>query len=62
MAALETEVAGLKAKLADASLYERDPGAFAMTADALAKAEAALSAAEEEWLALEMKREELEQG
>lgn len=62
MAALETEVAGLKAKLADASLYERDPGAFAKTADALAKAEAALSAAEEEWLALEMKREELEQG
>ncbi|MEE2690884.1 MAG: ATP-binding cassette domain-containing protein [Pseudomonadota bacterium] len=60
IAALEKDVAALKAKLADPKLFERDAAAFGKTAGDLEKAETALAAAEEEWLALEMKREEIE--
>lgn len=60
IAALENEIAALKAKLADPSFYERDPTAFGKAAADLEKAQQALGAAEEEWLALEIKRETLE--
>ena len=58
--ALEETVGTLRAQLADDSLYARDPKLFAVTADKLATAQAQLSAAEEQWLALEMLREEIE--
>ena len=57
--ALTKEISTLKAALADPLLFERDAGAFAAKAKALEAAEAALAAAEEEWLALELKREAL---
>jgi ATP-binding cassette subfamily F protein uup len=59
MEALATEIAGLEAKLADAGLFARDPAAFQKTADRLAAAGAERHAAEERWLELELKREEL---
>ena len=45
---------------ADPGLYARDPAAFETAAAALRTVEAAHAAAEEEWLALELKREEAE--
>ncbi|MCF4165102.1 ATP-binding cassette domain-containing protein [Zavarzinia compransoris] len=58
--ALEAEIADLQARLADADLFARDPGAFQKTADRLAAAEAERARAEEDWLNLELLREELE--
>ncbi len=55
--ALTREIATLKATLTDASLFKRDATAFNEKAAQLQAAETALAAAEEEWLALEMKRE-----
>ena len=60
IAELEEKVAGLQSQLNDPQLYERDPERFRKTADALSSAEAALAQKEEEWLALEMLREEIE--
>jgi ATP-binding cassette subfamily F protein uup len=60
ISALQAEAAALQARLADPMLYAEDPARFAVTATALETARAALDAAEEEWLALEMLREELE--
>jgi ATP-binding cassette subfamily F protein uup len=60
MAKQEDAIAGHKKVLADPELYARDPDLFTKTADALATAEQSLSEMEEEWLALEMKREEIE--
>ncbi|MFZ5619177.1 MAG: ABC-F family ATP-binding cassette domain-containing protein [Pseudomonadota bacterium] len=57
--ALTKEIAALKAALADQSLFARDGKTFNEKAARLEKAEAGLAAAEEEWLALEMKREEI---
>ncbi len=57
--ALSNEIAKLKAALADPKLFERDAAGFAAKAKALEAAEAALCAAEGEWLALEMRREAL---
>ncbi|OYW32902.1 MAG: hypothetical protein B7Z45_08890, partial [Azorhizobium sp. 12-66-6] len=45
--------------LEDAQLYARDPGQFERTSAALAKAQKELDAAEEEWLRLELLREEI---
>jgi ATP-binding cassette subfamily F protein uup len=59
IAELEGEIARLNGVLADGALYARDPGAFEKAAGALRDAEAARVQAEDEWLALEMKREEL---
>lgn len=50
----------LHAVLDDPGLYARDPKLFASTTEKLTATEAALAAAEEEWLRLEMLREELE--
>jgi len=50
----------LQAVLDDADLYRREPKKFEDTSAAFAKAEAELAQAEEEWLTLEMLREEIE--
>ncbi len=57
---LQVTAARLKAALADADLYARDPARFAKTSEALAKIEADLAKAEEAWLELEILREEIE--
>jgi ATP-binding cassette subfamily F protein uup len=62
IAQLEREIAALQAALADPALYARDPAGFAARGSLLAKKEAERAAAEEEWLRLEMLREELEGG
>ncbi len=60
IAGLQADVERLSAVLADADLYTRDPARFSATTKALEAAQTALSAAEEQWLTLEMLREELE--
>ncbi len=60
IATLERQVAKLRAGMTDAGLYQRDPGGFNRRVNDLARAEAALASSEEEWLLLEMRREELE--
>jgi len=60
VAALQTQIAGLNAVLADPNLYARDPGRFGATTGALAIARDELAAAEEQWLTLEMLREEID--
>ena len=57
---LQAEVARLNAMLSDAGAYARDPRAFSQTTEALAAAQVALSAAEEQWLTLELLREEID--
>ncbi len=57
---LQTQIAGLNAVLADLDLYARDPGRFGATTQALAVARDELAAAEEQWLSLEMLREEID--
>ncbi|KPQ07174.1 MAG: REG subfamily DNA binding protein Uup [Rhodobacteraceae bacterium HLUCCA12] len=52
IARLEAEIARLGTLLADPDLYSRDPAKFAKASEALAARQAALSAAEEEWLRL----------
>ena len=59
IAALETLMAELNATLADPDLYARDPARFGVTTRALAAARDELAAAEEQWLRLEMLREEI---
>ncbi|WP_297299540.1 ATP-binding cassette domain-containing protein [uncultured Methylovirgula sp.] len=60
MEALRAEAARHKAVLADADLYRRDRAKFTAATEALANATMALSEAEDEWLALEILREEIE--
>jgi ATP-binding cassette subfamily F protein uup len=57
---LEAEVATLTAALDDPDLYRRNPARFAETTTSLETTRNALAAAEEQWLELEMQREELE--
>ncbi|MGC2411579.1 MAG: ATP-binding cassette domain-containing protein [Stellaceae bacterium] len=59
IAALETQISGLNAVLADPDLYARDPARFAATTESLATARDELAVAEEQWLRLEMLREEI---
>jgi len=59
MERLGQEITLLRNWLADPDLYSRDPKGFASRTAALAEREAALVAAEEDWLRLEMLREEL---
>ena len=59
MADLEGEIARLKETLADTGLYARDPDRFNAAAGRLAEAEAGLAAREEQWLELELLREDL---
>ncbi|GGE37623.1 ATP-binding protein [Agaricicola taiwanensis] len=59
IATLEAEVAKLDAAIADPELFSRDPAAFNRAAEAATKARADLAEAEDRWLEIEMKREEL---
>ncbi|MCG8547969.1 MAG: ABC transporter ATP-binding protein, partial [Alphaproteobacteria bacterium] len=58
MEALKEKVSTLQATLDDPALYARDRARFDKTAAALQQAETDLAAAEEQWLTLELKREE----
>jgi ATP-binding cassette subfamily F protein uup len=60
IAELQEGVSRLNEKLADPALYARDPARFGETTTALAAAQQALAAAEEQWMTLEMLREEIE--
>lgn len=62
IASLQQRLEALNAALADTDLYARDPGRFTETTSQLAAARDALNAAEEQWLTLEMLREEIEGG
>ncbi len=55
IARIEAEIARLSEVLSDATLFSRDPAKFRKTSDAVAERQAALAAAEAEWLALEEK-------
>jgi ATP-binding cassette subfamily F protein uup len=58
--AVTTSIARLEDAIADPAYYERDPVGFQKTIAALDKERTTLAALEEEWLELEMLREELE--
>lgn len=60
MAAITTAISALENNIADPAFYERDPKGFQKTIAALDKERATLASMEEEWLELEMLREELE--
>ncbi len=62
MEKLSAEIARLSAQVADPAFYTRDPVGFRQATEALGKAQAALVAAEERWLELEMLREEAAAG
>ena len=53
-------IAALQEKMADPGFYARDPAAFDKVAGDLQAMQDKLAAAEEQWLELEMLREELE--
>jgi ATP-binding cassette subfamily F protein uup len=57
IARLEAEIARLEALLSDPDLFAREPVKFRKATEALAQRQAALSAAEEEWLILAEKAE-----
>ena len=58
--AVTASIARLENNIADPAFYERDAVGFQKTIAALDKERATLAALEEEWLELEMLREELE--
>ncbi|MEM6902741.1 MAG: ATP-binding cassette domain-containing protein [Pseudomonadota bacterium] len=60
MAALGEEIGKLEAFLAAADAYDKDPEAFQKKADRLSAAKTEIEQAEEQWLELEIKREEIE--
>ncbi|BBK35997.1 ATP-binding protein [Allostella sp. ATCC 35155] len=60
MAELEAAIARHQAALADPGLYARDRARFDAATAGIGTAQAELAAAEEEWLRLEMLREEIE--
>jgi ATP-binding cassette subfamily F protein uup len=60
IASLQARVEELNGELADAGLYARDPDRFAAKTAALAAAHQELTAAEDQWLTLELRREEIE--
>jgi len=62
MEKLNAEIAKLNDILADPQLYARDPARFAKAGELLGQRQAALGAAEERWLELEMRREEIAAG
>ena len=59
VAKLPADIAAMEARLEDPGFYARDPKGFDTVMKAMDKARADLSAAEEEWLGLEEKREAL---
>ena len=62
IASLQTKIAALQKHLDDPGLYAKDRKAFDDTMAALAAAQTALADGEEQWLALEIMREEIESG
>ncbi|MBB5043484.1 ABC-F family ATP-binding cassette domain-containing protein [Shinella fusca] len=60
MEKVEKDIAAREAKMADPTLFTKDPAAFNKLAADLEKLRASLTKMEEEWLELEMLREELE--
>jgi ATP-binding cassette subfamily F protein uup len=60
MEAASAEIGRLEAKLSDPALYAKEPAAYQKLAAALDAERAKLAAMEEEWLELEMLREEIE--
>ena len=59
---LTAEIGRLERLLADPDFYARDRDGFSKAGASLAKAQAELAAAEEEWLRLALLREEIEQS
>jgi len=59
IATLQTEIDELQAKLADPQFYTRDRAAFERATAALGELQLKIAAAEEQWLELEILREEL---
>ncbi len=57
---LDAEIKALNTALSDPAFYTRDPAGFAAKSKTLEATEAKKAAAEEQWLELEMLREELE--
>ena len=57
---LQAEIAELERRLSHADYFARDPAGFAETSKLLDQANAELAAAEDEWLRLELLREEIE--
>jgi ATP-binding cassette subfamily F protein uup len=62
IAALQAEADAHQAKLADPGLYARDRAAFERTSAALGELLRKIAAAEDEWLALEILREDIARG
>jgi ABC transport system ATP-binding/permease protein len=60
IAELQGRIGELQRRLDDPDLYARDRAAFAEVSDALAAAQHELAAAEDDWLKLEILREEIE--
>ncbi|WP_439618065.1 ABC-F family ATP-binding cassette domain-containing protein [Shinella sp.] len=60
METTEKEIAAREAKMADPALFTKDPATFSKLAAEMEKLRASLTKMEEEWLELEMLREELE--
>lgn len=54
------QIAALEAKMADADFFSKDPDGFSKAAKELSNVQSSHDAMEEEWLELEMLREELE--
>ncbi len=62
IAALQVEAAALQAKLGDPSFYARDRAGFEKVTAALGEIQHRIAAAEEQWLQLEILREEIAQA
>ena len=60
IAQLEADVKALQGAMEDPALYVRDPGGFTTAMQSLAVAQSELAAAEEQWLELELQRQEME--
>ena len=60
MAKIEADIAKLEERMADPQFFARDPDGFSKAAKVLERERETLAAKEEEWLELEMLREELE--
>jgi ATP-binding cassette subfamily F protein uup len=60
IAMLEAEIGRLQTVLADSTLYARDRVAFDRASSAMTAMQSELAAAEERWLELELKRDEIE--
>ena len=58
MAALEAEIAGINEKLADPEYYIKDPDGFTLSIEQLDTAQTKMEKCEEEWLELELLRED----